>query len=233
MEIKGKHMQHSKFWNFGVDKIYVDNKAKISSKTGMFLGYSPAFVVGVASFILVPIEDFRFILFRSTITIHFFKRIFEVLFVHKYSAWMDIEAAITISLSYLICSIIMIYSHYLIQGFPEPQTNLKYFGAILFLVGISGNFYHHYLLSQLRTKGDKNYKIPQGGLFSLVICPHYLFEIMGFLGISCISQTLYPFCFALGSAFYLMGRSYATKKWYQSKFEDFPTHVKAIIPYIF
>ncbi|KAL2557923.1 3-oxo-5-alpha-steroid 4-dehydrogenase family protein [Forsythia ovata] len=188
---------------------------------------------GDKNYKIPQVEDFRFNLFRSTITIHFFKRIFEVLFVHKYSAWMDIEAAIALPLSYLICSTIMTYSHYLIQGFPEPQTDLKYFGALLFLVGISGNFYHHYLLSKLRIKGDKNYKIPQGGLFSLVICPHYLFEIMGFFGMSCISQTLYPFCFALGSAFYLMGRSYATRKWYQSKFEDFPTHVKALIPYIF
>ncbi|XP_022890931.1 steroid 5-alpha-reductase DET2-like [Olea europaea var. sylvestris] len=146
---------------------------------------------------------------------------------------MDTEAATAISLSYFINSASMIYSHHLIQGLPEPQTDLKYVGSLLFLVGISGNFYHHYLLSKLRTKGDKSYKIPQGGLFSLVICPHYLFEIIGFLGISCISQTLYPFCFTLGTALYLMGRSCATRQWYQSKFEDFPTHVKVLIPYVF
>ncbi|KAL2541520.1 3-oxo-5-alpha-steroid 4-dehydrogenase family protein [Abeliophyllum distichum] len=181
MEMKGKHMQYSKLWNFGTDqKISADKKVKISSKTGMIIAYTPAFLVGVGSFVLLPVGDFRFDLLRSAITIHFFKRIFEVLFVHKFSGWMDIDAGTTISLSYFTSSATMIYSHYLIQGFPEPQTDLKYFGALLFLVGISGNFYHHYLLSKLRIKGDKNYKIPQGGLFSLVICPHYLFEIMGF-----------------------------------------------------
>ncbi|MBA0571140.1 hypothetical protein Golob_004730, partial [Gossypium lobatum] len=77
---------------------------------------------------------------------------------------------------------------------------------------ISGNFYHHYLLSKLRTKGDKEYKIPKGGLFELVICPHYLFEILEFLGISLISQTLYSFSVTLGSALYLMCRSYVTRK---------------------
>ncbi|XP_022855909.1 very-long-chain enoyl-CoA reductase-like [Olea europaea var. sylvestris] len=235
MELKGKHMQYSKLWNFGADqKIPTDKKAKISSKSGMILFYTPAFLVGVGSFFLVPVGDFRFDLLRSAITVHFFKRIFEVLFVHKYSGFMETDTGIAISISYFGCAATMIYSHYLTLGFPKPQTDLKYVGALLFLVGISGNFYHHYLLSKLRTKGDKKYKIPQGGLFSLVICPHYLCEIIGFIGISCISQTLYLFCFTVGSAFYLTGRSCATatRKWYQSKFEDFPTHVKALIPYL-
>lgn len=69
----------------------------------------------------------------------------------------------------------MIYAQYLTQGISEPSFNLEYAGVVLFLVGILGNFYHHFLLSKLRVKGDKGYKIPKGGLFSLVICPHYLF----------------------------------------------------------
>jgi len=104
---------------------------------------------------------------------------------------------------------------------------------VLFLIGISGNFYHHYLLSKLRGEGEREYRIPKGGLFELVICPHYLFEIIGFLGISFISQTSYAISFTLGSIFYLMGRSYATRKWYLSKFEDFSEDVKALIPYAF
>ncbi|KAI3443758.1 hypothetical protein Pfo_000423 [Paulownia fortunei] len=157
----------------------------------------------------------------------------NVVFVHKFSGWMDVEAMITISLSYLLSSATMIYNQHLMQAFPEPAIDLKYVGISMFLLGIGGNFYHHYLLSKLRTKGEKQYKIPQGGFFSLLICPHYLFEILGFFGISCISQTLYVFSFTMGTTFYLMGRSYATRKWYESKFEDFPKDVKALIPYIF
>ncbi|CAI9774817.1 unnamed protein product [Fraxinus pennsylvanica] len=80
MELKGKHMQYSKLWNFGVDqKIPADKKAKISSKTGMIIAYTPAFLAGVTSFVLVPVGDCRFDLLRSAITIHFFKRIFEII----------------------------------------------------------------------------------------------------------------------------------------------------------
>lgn len=158
---------------------------------------------------------------------------FQVLFIHQYSGNMILDSAIPITLSYFTGTVCMIYAQYLTQGVPGPKLDLKVAGEVLFLVGIAGNFYHHYLLSKLREKGDKTYKIPKGGLFGLVICPHYLFEIIIFIGFCLISQTLYSFLFALGTLWYLMGRSYATRRWYLSKFENFPRQVKALIPYVF
>lgn len=158
----------------------------------------------------------------------------QVLFLHKYSGSMGLESAITIVLSYTLSTATMIYAQYLSRDFPNPSIDLKYVGFGLFLVGIIGNFYHHFILANLRKDGDKEYKIPQGGLFDLVICPHYLFEIFGYVGISCISQTLYAFAFTLGTIVYLTGRSYAAREWYISKFGDkFPKHIKALIPYVF
>jgi len=146
---------------------------------------------------------------------------------------MAIESAIPISLSYCLSSATLIYAQHLTSNLPEPPIDLLYPGIVLFLVGVTGNFYHHYLLSKLRGKGEKEYKIPKGGLFDFVICPHYLFEIIGFYGFSFISQTLYSFSFAVGTTLYLLGRSYATRRWYLSKFDDFPKNVKAIIPFFF
>jgi len=156
-----------------------------------------------------------------------------VLFVHKYSGGTVLDSAISISLGYFVSTASIIYAQTLTQGISEPPVDLKYPGILLFLIGISGNFYHHYLLSKLRGEGEREYRIPKGGLFELVICPHYLFEIMGFLGVSFISQTSYAISFTLGTIFYLMGRSYATRRWYLSKFEDFSEDVKALIPYVF
>ena len=146
---------------------------------------------------------------------------------------MLLDSAIPISFSYFISTVSMIYAQYLSQEMVEPAVDLKYLGLVLFLIGIVGNLYHHFLLSKLRQKDDKGYKIPKGGLFGLVICPHYLFEIVGFYGVSLIAQTIYSFSFSLGTTFYLTGRSSATRKWYLSKFENFPAQVKALIPYIF
>ncbi|XP_058183371.1 uncharacterized protein LOC131301215 [Rhododendron vialii] len=227
--IRGKQLQYSKFWNVDAKK----STPKLPGKTGMLLAYTPAFLFGLASFGMFPNEGLRFVLLKLALTIHFFKRLCEVLFVHKYSGPMFLDIAITISLTYFIQTANMIYAQHLTRGLQEPPVDLKFVGILIFLVGLSGNFYHHYLLSKLRGEGEKGYKIPRGGLFSLVICPHYLFEILGFVGVSCIAQTLYAFSFTLGSAMLLMGRSYGTRKWYLSKFEDFPKDVKAFIPFVF
>lgn len=147
---------------------------------------------------------------------------------------MPLNTALTISSSYLLSAITMIYAQHLAFGLPDPTTDLLYPGVLLFTVGIAGNFYHHHLLSQLRKGGDddKGYKIPKGGLFEFVTCPHYLFEIIGFFGFAMISQTVYALAMASATAAYLIGRSFATRRWYESKFEEFPTTIKALIPYI-
>ncbi|KAJ6325713.1 hypothetical protein OIU76_012740 [Salix suchowensis] len=231
-EVRGKHMQYSKFLNVG-EKKPIEKKIRVSSRTGMLIAYTPPFLAGAASFGIFPDGDLRFLLVKSTLTFHFFKRILEVLFVHRYSGGMEVESLITITLSYFTSSVFFIYAQQLAQGLTEPAIDLMYPGLMLFLIGISGNFYHHCLLSKLRSKKDKEYRVPEGGLFDLVICPHYLFEILGILGISLTAQTLYAFAFSVGTTLYLMGRSYSTRRWYLSQFKDFPKDVKALVPFVF
>ncbi|KAL9247924.1 hypothetical protein vseg_021301 [Gypsophila vaccaria] len=240
-EIKGKHLQYSKFlnWNNNAsvgnsDPSKIIPQVNISSKVGMFIMYAPALLFGAASFALFPDEGLRFFLVRWALSLHFLKRVLEVLFVHRFGgSGVALDTAFTVSFSYFLSTATMIYTQHLSQGLPEPSIDLKYVGVGLFLLGIVGNFYHHFILSTLRSTGEKDYKIPKGGLFNLVICPHYFFEVLGFVGISCIAQTLYSVCYMTGAALYLMGRSYATRKWYLSKFEDFPKDVKMMIPFIF
>ncbi|KAK8474357.1 hypothetical protein V6N11_070364 [Hibiscus sabdariffa] len=109
--------------------------------------------------------------------------VLEIRGIHKYSGDMALDSTIIISVSYFFLSLSLIYTHILNQQLPEPSIDLKYPGIVLFLIGIGSNFYHHCLLSKLRAEGGRDYKIPKGGLFGLVICPHYLFEILGLMGI--------------------------------------------------
>jgi len=159
----------------------------------------------------------------------------QVLFVHRYSGSMPLDTAVTIGTSYLLSTVTMIYAQHLSRGLPDPPVDLLYPGVVVFAVGIAGNFYHHYLLSRLRADGgggEKGYKIPRGGLFELVTCPHYLFEITGFFGFAMIGQTVYALAVATGTAAYLAGRSCATRRWYESKFEEFPARIKALVPFL-
>ncbi|KAK9942329.1 hypothetical protein M0R45_008000 [Rubus argutus] len=242
-EVRGKHLQYSKFWKYNSGESR--SQIHVSGRRGMQIIYTPAFLAGLTSLVFFPqYHDIRYLLVSSALTIHFLKRLLEVQFVHKYSGGMALDSAVPISLSYFMSTATMIYAQHLTitQGILEPPIDLKFPGILLFLLGISGNFYHHYLLSTMRSSSspqshsksndDKDYKIPRGGLFELVVCPHYLFEIIGFIGVSCISQTLYAFSFTVGTVFYLIGRSYATRRWYLSKFKHFPHSVKAIIPYL-
>ncbi|KAF6146933.1 hypothetical protein GIB67_036652 [Kingdonia uniflora] len=234
-EIRGKYLQYSKFWNTNTSQKEKTKEVKLSSRAGMLILYTPAFLASAVSLYLLAEDGLRLLLVTAALTIHYFKRVLEVMFVHKYSGAMILDSTILISLSYFSSTASMIYNQHLVHDMPEPPVDLKYAGVFIFLVAIVGNFYHHLLLLKLRSKdeGVKEYKIPKGGLFNQVICPHYFFEILVFVGICLISQSLYPICFTIGTMMYLMSRSYTTRKWYVSKFPSFPKDVKAIIPYVF
>ncbi|KAL8159687.1 hypothetical protein V2J09_001224 [Rumex salicifolius] len=228
-EIRGKHVQYSKLMG-------PNSGAKIRSKAGMVVIYLPVFLFCAATwFLFFPSyeEDSRFFLICSTLTLHFLKRLLETLFVHKYSGEMALETMLLCSVTYVMFALIIIYAQYLTRQLPEPSIDLKYVGVFLFLTGMSGNMYHHYLLSALRKEGEKEYKIPKGGLFGLVVCPHYLFEVLDFWGLAFIAQTWCALGITAGITVYMFCRSHSTRKWYVSKFEDFPAHVKAVIPYVF
>ena len=70
----------------------------------------------------------------------------QVLFIHKYSGCMVLDSVIQISSGYFVATTSMIYSQHLTQGLAEPAIDLKYYGVVLFVIGITGNFYHHYML---------------------------------------------------------------------------------------
>ncbi|XP_047941652.1 uncharacterized protein LOC125188691 isoform X2 [Salvia hispanica] len=180
----------------------------IPSKIGMLIIYTPALFAGVASFWIFPGGGIRFLMLKSAVTIHFLKRDLEVLFLHKFSGFFGVESAVIIAATYFTAAAGFVYFHHQTEGLPEPSVDLK-------------------------KNNNKGYDIPRGGLFNLVICPHYLFEITTFVGFSFISQTIFTYVCALGVALYLSARSYATRKWYVSKFENFPNNVKALIPYVF
>ncbi|KAF8714137.1 hypothetical protein HU200_028146 [Digitaria exilis] len=243
-ELRGNHMAYSKFWHVvsGAGATTTNQRqrgggALLKSRDGMLVAYAPALVAAAASF-AVPgaVDGARAEILSAALAIHFLKRVLEVLFVHRYSGSMPLDTAVTIGTSYLLSTVTMIYAQHLSHGLPDPPIDLLYPGVAVFAVGIAGNFYHHYLLSRLRAGGggggDKGYKIPSGGLFELVVCPHYLFEIVGFFGFAMISQTLYALALATGTAAYLTGRSCATRRWYQSKFEEFPARIKALVPFV-
>jgi very-long-chain enoyl-CoA reductase len=77
-EVKGEHLNYSKFWNVN-NAIAKKQMKNISSRNGMLLLYTPAFLAGAASFWVFPNESFRSMILQGAVTVHFFKRVFEVM----------------------------------------------------------------------------------------------------------------------------------------------------------
>jgi very-long-chain enoyl-CoA reductase len=108
---------------------------------------------------------------------------------------------------------------------------ITYIGLGVYVVGIVFNFSHHRILALLRTD-SQTYTIPQGGLFNLVVCPHFLFEMTIWLGIFLVSRHYAAFLFFGFAVAYLSARALRTLRWYHERFPDFPKERKAVFPFI-
>ena len=163
---------------------------------------------------------------------HFGKRVLECLLLHKYSGQMSITTALPIALFYTLTVFAECRFAHAVDLDDIERTHL--IGVALFFTGLAGNLYHHYLLSNLRKADEKEYKIPTGGLFELVAAPHYLFELVGWLGAALVGQhPVHAFVFA-SMTFYLADRSVAQSTWNRGKFgARYPATRKHLVPYIF
>lgn len=105
-------------------------------------------------------------------------------------------------------------------------------GVIIMIIGLSINIQSDTILRNLRKPGETAYKIPQGGFYRYVSVPNYMGEIIEWIGLSIAAFTPAALAFALFSIANLLPRALAHHAWYKKTFTDYPTHRKAIIPFI-
>lgn len=77
LESIGMNSQYSKFWHMNVEKS-TGKQIKLGSRTGMLIIYIPAFLAAIDFSGLFPNDELRFLLLKSALAMHFFKRILEV-----------------------------------------------------------------------------------------------------------------------------------------------------------
>ncbi len=105
-------------------------------------------------------------------------------------------------------------------------------GLIIFISGMFINIQSDNILLNLRKPGESGYKIPQGGFFSFLSCPNLFGEILEWTGFAIMCWSFPAATFALWTFANLAPRAVAHHKWYLKKFEDYPKHRKAVIPFI-
>jgi len=204
----------------------------VPSRLGMLIIYALGLVASIASLISACREPScpRAALVGTMLTAHYLKRELEVFFVHRYSGKIDLATSCAISLSYGLATVgIMHYS-----ARERALGRVAIAGAVLFGVGAAGNAWHHWLLAALRSGNRTAYAVPRGALFGLVACPHYLMELVAWLGIAMASSSLFAYLNFASMSAYLMGRAISTRDWYRRKFGDeYPAARKALVPYVF
>ncbi|GMN59190.1 hypothetical protein TIFTF001_028282 [Ficus carica] len=85
MELRGKNVPYSKFFmnitNTNPRKHDSANEKKtilVSGRSGMLICYVPVFVVSLALLLFSPHKNIRLLLLKSSLALHFFKRVFEM-----------------------------------------------------------------------------------------------------------------------------------------------------------
>jgi very-long-chain enoyl-CoA reductase len=132
---------------------------------------------------------------------HYFKRIMETFFVHRFS-----HATSPLSNVFRNCAYYWTFGSYIAYYVNHPlytpvgdlQMKIGFgFGLVCQLA----NFYCHILLRNLRRPdGNGGYQIPSGFLFNIVTCANYTTEIYQWLGFNIATQTVAGYIFLVVAA---------------------------------
>jgi very-long-chain enoyl-CoA reductase len=230
-------------------------KAPVPARVGYLMKYVFAFAFVVHRMAVAACPEGSGCIMESLMGIHFLKRILEVLFLHSFTGSPTEESIASLFIGGFYTLLAWIYCSSSSPAGPnDPLLNV---GVGVFTVGQLGNLYHHWLMARLRRsaraareaseakaatqaelrqelKSQDHYKVPAGGFYEYVACPHYFFEVISFLGAAIVAQTLLTSLYVLHLACMLGGRSVATTHWYRERFgEAYPAHRKHMIPLLF
>lgn len=128
----------------------------------------------------------------ALLTLHFAKREYETIFVHRFSmATMPLFNIFKNCGHYWflvgvnICY--WVFRPDAAAATADPNPVLLYSGLALFVFGELANLNTHLILRDLRRPGSTERGIPKGFGFDLVTCPNYMFEILAWIGIYLIT----------------------------------------------
>uniref|UniRef100_H2ZM98 Trans-2,3-enoyl-CoA reductase-like n=1 Tax=Ciona savignyi TaxID=51511 RepID=H2ZM98_CIOSA len=173
-------------------------------------------------------------------TFHYLKRVLETKFVHRFS-----HGTMPIRNLFKNCSYYWTFAAwpsyfinhplYMPASFGDVQI---YTGLVIFILCELGNYSIHVALRNLRPEGSKERKIPFPssnpftGMFNLVSCPNYTYEVGGWLAFAVMVQCLPSMLFAtvgfIQMSVWALGKHCA----YKREFSNYPRNRKAIVPFV-
>jgi len=156
--------------------------------------------------------------------LHFLKREYETLFVHKFSAnTMPAFNIFRNSAFYWLLAGLLSALHIYAPGSLSARaelTSLDYFGIALFVVCEVCNWMVHQHLASLRKPGGTEKGIPNCIGSNLVTSPNYMFEVLAWVGVICISRSWAVVVFIVNGIVYMRDWSRGKEKALRAEFGD-------------
>ncbi|KAF4771227.1 hypothetical protein N7455_011990 [Penicillium solitum] len=228
--------------------IYVkDLGPQIAWRTVFIIEYlGPLLIPALFLFPLRPLLYFTFdkplplpsdlqLLVCTLLTVHFLKREFETIFVHRFSsATMPARNIVKNSAHYWVLAgfniAYWVFRPDATAATGTPNQALVYAGLALFVFGELANLNAHYILRNLRRPGTTERGIPSGFGFSVVTCPNYFFEILAWLGIFLVSQLNWSVLFfVVVGGLQMWSWGWKKEKRYRKEFGDKYKKKRAVI----
>eukprot|EP00474_Spongospora_subterranea_P002237 CRZ02695.1 hypothetical protein [Spongospora subterranea] len=168
-------------------------------------------------------------------TVHCTRRLHESRYVSVYHPTSTMNS-ITFIISifyYIMIGFTIIFS----VPFERRTSIFDGFFAIVFLFINYLQHHHCVLMANLRSGTNvhksSGYNIPDGSLFELVSCPHYLLEILLYISLNIIVGPAPQFILcslSVTSNQILLG--HMVHRWYIDNMPNYPSKRRAIIPYV-
>uniref|UniRef100_A0A5S6QNL2 S5A_REDUCTASE domain-containing protein n=1 Tax=Trichuris muris TaxID=70415 RepID=A0A5S6QNL2_TRIMR len=173
-------------------------------------------------------------------TFHFAKRLYETMWVHRFShATMPLRNLFKNCTYYwLFAAFVAFHVNHPLYTSPHYCSVQVILGLAGFVLGEMGNYSIHIAMSNLRPAGSKVRKIPHPTsnpftiLFDYVSVPNYTYEILAWISFSIMTQCLPAFIFAVCGAYQMTVWALGKHKAYRKEFISYPQRRRAIFPYI-
>lgn len=172
-------------------------------------------------------------------SIHFWRRAAESAWVHRYTKPLvplgDVVTEYVYYWGFAAWNAWSLTS----SSYAQPAWWIVACGALLFVVAEAGNARAHRMLRDFRPAGTKQRVIPRGFLFERVSCPHYLFEILSWVGFAIVTETWAARAFCVVGAGILGAWAHTRHVAYRKDFdgsegrEKYPEARRALIPGVF
>jgi very-long-chain enoyl-CoA reductase len=156
--------------------------------------------------------------------LHFLKREFETIFIHKFSAnTMPARNIVRNSAFYWLMAGGLCALEIYAPGSMSTRNELgllDYLGLAVFAIGETCNLIVHKHLASLRKPGGTEKGIPNCIGSNLVTSPNYMFEVMAWVGVILISRSWAVVAFISVGMIYMRSWSRGKEKALRKEFGD-------------